>query len=651
MTSKWFLIPLCFFLASCGGNNSSDDSLGDLESYDKAALVKLVEAGKQAKAVKVIRAREQLQMAGVDDFLVLADIYIAALNGAGAQVAVEKARSVGGLRSFTATKMASSYLLQGRLKDAKEELQIVAMTGPDALDALLMQGQIAFAEHKPDDARRFYGFAAEIAPDSFRVNTALALLEFNERNLEKARAEAKEALSKNPDTPIPDFVLGNVSRLEGEIDDSVEHFEKSLEIDDEYTYSKIELIGAYLDAGRNKDAQELLDKVALIAPNNSMVKFYIAYFQAEKGDWAGAEETLLRAGNLLRTNPSAAKLYGMVEYSLKKYGYAADYLQIYLKSRPNDRMIRIMAADSLRHVGFPEMALALLSPLLQEGEKDGSGFAQAGVVANAIGKPAEAQKYFEEAAKKLPEALKENEPDRYEKLLANLKFNEALADYEAGNIDEAFAKMAALPKGVIPLEIQYEAVARMELEQGDYDGAIQTAAQLRDIMPDSALASNIEGVAALRAGDPAKAVEAFNRVIKLNADYTSAFKNRASANMQLGQFNNALEDLEFLTQRYENNAELLDMLGRTYLELGQHSNARRALEQAHKQAPNSVTITADYGEALAREGAYKEAIKQAESALKLAIASPVLKENKELMKMLNANIAEYKLALTKEQGL
>jgi len=628
-------------LSACGDSSTTSSGhgdLGDLTAYDAGSLRKLIDEGQTAKALDVIRERDQRRLATIPDYLILADIYLERLNGVAAQVAIEKARFSGALGKVTALKMAHALMLQRKFDEAEKELFLVELTSKDGFDALLMQGQIALENGKVEQARKLYSFAHDIEPNNSKVDIQLAILEISQGNWELAKQAAEKAAQADSNDAAPLYLLGAISRQEREAEIAATYLQKALVLSPDYFSAKLELIGAYIDLEQREKAEEMLVDVVSVAPQNTLAQFYIAFLEAEESNWGAAEELLLRTGELLKTFLPAKRLYGHVTFHLGKHEIAAGYLQQVLKSVPGDRLTRLALAESLRKTGRADEALAILMPTLGSDQQDVVAQTQAGAANMALGNLELAKQHHENAVKLAQETDVQDEA-----LLSSLKDNQAVAEFAAGNHKIAIDLMKKITEGDKGTVRQMTALANMQIDTGDLAGAIRTTAKLKKQAPEEAVVYNLEGSIAYRMDKLDTAVATLSKALTINPDYPSALKNRALTYSKQEKYDLARADLDRLAPMAPQDGQVHGMLGDANLALDDFPAAIRAYEQARKLIPTSPSYAANHAHALGLAGFYKEALVAADEALKLA------PKNKALQKYLQPLVKKYKKAAKKKE--
>jgi len=643
-----FGLGFALLLAACGDSNELGLDSNELAAYDRAALEALVNDGATEKAIQIIRAKEQLKIAKPDDFLTLAGIYLSQLNGVAAQVAVEKARAAGALDAQTALQMGSAFMLQRRLNDAKQELRNVKLSGRDGFESLMLQADIAVQEGDIALARKMYGFAAETERASARVDLGLALLEFGEDNLEAAKLAADKALSKEADNAMAHYLLGAIARLEGQPDLALDLLFKATAKQPNNIHALLEMTAAYLDVGKQEEAERVLDAAMALAPQYSLTQFYVAFLHAQKGELREAQDILLRTGDLLTVYPAASRLFGLVSYQLENYSAASKYLQIFLEKNPSDRQVRLALAESFVKTGFGDKSLAVLEPLTSDDVQDAEAQAAAGAANAVMGNGKLAAENFRKAvtfAIGAEDGALDDEESR--NIRGGLIASQAMAEYAAGNLGKAIELLSGL-EDIGLLSVEYmTSIANMQLQAERYEDALATANRLIAREGGEAVGHNVKGAVYYRMGKAADTVEATSKALALVPDYQSALKNRAYAYSMLGNYAAAKADLKVLVSKVAMDGQLFAKLGHTHLMLGEFAEARTALEQARKLLPRSAVVAANYGYALMQLAAYDEAIAQTQAALALATDETMKEDLRQTINTLKD--AKTKQAAAKEQ--
>jgi predicted Zn-dependent protease len=118
----------------------------------------------------------------------------------------------------------------------------------------------------------------------------------------------------------------------------------------------------------------------------------------------------------------------------------------------------------------------------------------------------------------------------------------------------------------------------------------------------------VEGLLALRAGDPATALERSNRAIAAGSLQLESRLVRAAALGALGRFDEARGALDTLRARMPGNPEVESLWGQYLLATGHPADARPVLERAFSLFPEDADVAFALGMACADTRAATEAI-------------------------------------------
>jgi Tfp pilus assembly protein PilF len=135
---------------------------------------------------------------------------------------------------------------------------------------------------------------------------------------------------------------------------------------------------------------------------------------------------------------------------------------------------------------------------------------------------------------------------------------------------DAIAALAILQQGYVLLQ------------QGQYDAALSRFQDADRTSPGNATTANMIGVCYLNKLEYDKALEAFNRALKLKADYTDARNNRGATYLAADQYRMAEVDFVAVLAdpTYTHRWEVYYNLGMTYLLRGQLGSAKDNFRRA-----------------------------------------------------------------------
>ena len=146
-----------------------------------------------------------------------------------------------------------------------------------------------------DAARSEIEKAQRAAPDPVVFATAAAEISYWAHDYDRAIELCNNAIKKHPDQVGPYFILGRTLRAQKRFPEAIVAFQKEAEITDRDSGLLMDLASAYLAAGREKDAQPLVDEVKGRVGKMYVPVYQIAAYYVRRGDHDEAMRWLQQA--------------------------------------------------------------------------------------------------------------------------------------------------------------------------------------------------------------------------------------------------------------------------------------------------------------------------------------------------------------------
>ena len=165
--------------------------------------------------------------------------------------------------------LALVHLREGNLEEAMTVLHEILNAGHGSPDVLYFVGEVYLRMDHLDDAERFFRKSLEGNPSFLRAREKLAHVLMKRGELEEAE-ELLEAL----ETDFADLykIKGDLKFHRGDIDSALSLYRKSLEINSEYGEAVISLAMTLRRKGLEKEAEEILQKLVEIDPENVLAR-------------------------------------------------------------------------------------------------------------------------------------------------------------------------------------------------------------------------------------------------------------------------------------------------------------------------------------------------------------------------------------------
>ena len=204
----------------------------------------------------------------------------------------------------------------------------------------------------------------------------------------------------------------------------------------------------------------------------------------------------------------------------------------------------------------------------------------------------------------------------------NKAITEAYRLQRVGKIDEAIEKWHAI--AIVTEDVDddlainvwfaighlHQVEARAEQALSAYDRAIQ-------LDPDNVTAYVNRGTVNIELGQYKEAVSDFDEAIRLNPSYADAYVNRGTVNIELGQYKEAVSDFDEAIRLNPSYADAYVNRGTVNIELGQYRAAIADFNRALLMQPNDAKAYINRGTVNIELGQYKEAVSDFDEAIRL----------------------------------
>jgi putative PEP-CTERM system TPR-repeat lipoprotein len=449
----------------------------------------------------------------------LGEIYLRVGNGPSAEKEFVAAMRRGANDTTLKILLARSYLLQGKNKEALEEVSGDVTDEEVRPDALIVRGQALLGLRDFDKARTALIEADKLRPEDVRAKIGLAQSYVSQGKIKEGEAEIDEALGRKPESVEALVLKGELRRLNKDLDGAVQQFDKAVTVNDQNLLARLGRAASLIDLGKDQDAQTDLDVVFRRVPKHPLASYLQALVLAKKKDYAAAQETLQQAGPLLDNHMPSVFLRGAVSYALNQYEQAVASLERYTQAVPtNDRARKLLGATLVRKREAAR-AIEVLEPLVNDETKDAQLLTLLGSAYMQVGKFNEGTAYFSRASEAAPD-------------VASIRMQQALGSLAQGESEAAVGQL----ENAINLDPEARQasvlLALVKLRQRDFDGALVAAKRLQEQMKDNPLADNLIGAAYLGKGDRKAARETFEAALGKKSDFHPARMNLAQLDLQ-----------------------------------------------------------------------------------------------------------------------
>ncbi len=574
-------------LGGCSRDESTATLLAEAKQYQqkgdqKAALIQLKNA--VAKSPEDVEAR-----------MALGTLYVETGDPVSAEKELRKAASLGGAAERVLPELARALQMQGKFKEALDELkpELVAKSAP----LLALRGDALLAQNQQADAKKAYEAALALQPNSGAALTGLARHALVNRDGEAAERYAVEATTKDANNPEVWMFRGGMLRATGKADEAVQAFDKVLALRPQDRNANVEKAYIRIEQGKYAEARAEIEAGRKAAPNSLTVIHAQALVDYTEGKYPEARESLQK---ILKSAPEhlpSILLSGAVELNLGANGQAEAYLRKYLAADPNNLYARKLLAQALLKGSQPGDAVAALAPAL-DNTNDPQLLALAGesyMQARDFGK---ATALFEKAAKLAPDAAV---------LHTSLGLSRLSQGDNAKAIDELERAAELDPKSPRALT----ALVQAELGLKHYDKALAAVAKLEQAQPENPQTQNLKASVYLAKGDVPAARAAFEKALQLQPTFFPAAANLAQLDLREQKPDAARKRFEALLEKDKKNFGAMAALADLAMLQQKPDEATTWLEKAQAENPDAIP-------AVLKLGSHYLATKQEQKALTLA---------------------------------
>ena len=474
---------------------------------------------------------------------------------------------------------------------------------PPDLQEHLRAAQSDLDSEKYADAARELRAAIAIHPEIHGAYYQLGLALYRLNDFKESEKAFTKELSFQPPDPYSLYYLGRIRADQGQREQSISFFEKSLDAG-EVLDVRQRLGSAYLALGRLDQAIRFLEVSVRARPEDGSVHYLLARAYQQKGRAAQAKIEFDAAARWkAKFRDDMISLSGL-RSALAANNQAEAEARTRELAGSNDSDILLASATALGQAGLHQEAVPFLSktislnPAIPEAHYD---LARAYI---ALDNRSAAMPELEKAV--------EIKPEFYEAqlLLGTLLADEGQSDLAIKHLRGAVQVRADNPKLLMMLGLQYYQHGYF----ADAIGVLQKASALEPQNPDprylliEAYYRNFE----------------YERALALARETLARFPDRALSHYHLGaQLNNfsrlaeARQQLEMALAKDPGLVEAQSMLGDVLFKMGKADDSLKYFRQALATDPKLMDAQAGLGKALIQLRRYPEAAGAMEEALKI----------------------------------
>lgn len=378
--------------------------------------------------------------------------------------------------------------------------------------------------------------------------TSLAAAHALQRETDKARAAAEEALKLRPGYAPATIVLVRLKALEGDIDGAIAMadsviaadpandragvvkgelllagkrdaegalaaFRQVLKVNPNSVPARVAATNILFQLKRNEDARAEFELLKKQAPRHPETLFFEAQLAFADKDFKRTRELtdlILRA---MPDNVRVLELAGAAAFRTNSFVQAETFLAKALKLAPKQLLTRHMLAQTYLRSGQAAKALEALQPAL-DGTPEATTLSLAGEAHLQLGDAKRSEEAFQRALKIAPQDNR-------------VRTSAAMAQMARGNTAAAAAELEAVAAGDSGPRADL-ALVSARLRQNDTAGALKAIDGLEKKMPDQALPLQLRGRVLAMRKDTAGARRAYEAALAKDPTYFAAVASLAA---------------------------------------------------------------------------------------------------------------------------
>jgi eukaryotic-like serine/threonine-protein kinase len=267
------------------------------------------------------------------------------------------------------------HVEQGNKALGIQELQQARELDPRSADIRAAMGEAYRMQGRLADAKNELQTAIDLAPDNWRWYYLLAALQIDAGDFKSAETQLRTALEKTPDNPRVLYNLGLVYRKQGRLEEASKAYQDAFKLDSSYFQAAMALATVMMLQQHYDDAIAIYKRSAEMRPADWTTWGNLAAAQEFTG--SNPEEAarsyrkaIELAAPQLKANPDdpfmvsrLGKFYG----SIHDAAHALPLLRKSLVLAPNDPDLLERVAEAYELLGQRDQALKLVSKALQLG--------------------------------------------------------------------------------------------------------------------------------------------------------------------------------------------------------------------------------------------------------------------------------------------
>jgi len=488
----------------------------------------------------------------------------------------------------------NAYFEAGMIEEAYEDFSQVLRLDPYNADAYYQRGRTNLILDRKSVAINDLSQAIELAPDLADAYYQRALVWLARENEEKALDDLTACLRIEPRHQDALIQRADLCYELGQYDNAITDYSRSIELNPGYTEAYINRGKILLARGDAQGAVADFDRATLVnleqAPDSYREQYANAYFLRGMNHLGNVEfdEALEDFARTLRLEPDRVEALlnrGSLYLRRKEYNKALADFSTVVTLKPEEAAPYDTRAHAYYIKGDYQAAVQDYLTALQNDPQYVPAYVNFAWLLSTC--PDEQYRNGKQAIGHATVACKFTEYKEY-KILDTL----AAAHAEAGNWQEAVRWQARVVAMAPPQERPtfFARYNRYREQQPYRDEERDSTSRSDPLHPDNLY---LKANGYFHAGEFEKAIEEFDKVIRLAPDRSEAYYKRGKSAEELGRLDSAVADYEQTVRLDPNHAPAYTGLALVYFDQGEYAQARQYYTEATRVDPTYVPAYAN----------------------------------------------------------
>ena len=503
-------LTLALFVVACGGDKP-ETLLASARDY-------LAKDDAKAAVIQIKNVLQKTPDSPEARFL-LGKALLKSGDPVGAEVELRKAIDAKYPADDVVPLLAQALLATGQTKKMLAELGKTELSAPEAkadLQTSIATAQAALGQM--DKARAAIDAALAIKPDHAPTMMMKARVLMADRDVPGAMALVDAVLVKDDKNHEGWKLKGDILTSQQDAEQSLVAYRKAVAAKPDFGAAHAAVIAALMRQDKIDEAGTQLEAMKKALPGNPQTFLSEAEVLYQKKDFKGARDAVQEVLKVAPNHPKALLIAGSAYYQLNSLGQAEEYLAKAFKLAPGSPIVRrILAVIHLRS-GQPAKALAMIEPLLEDGDGDSGLQSLAGDIYMQSGNALKAEEYFRRAA-----ALDPKNSTKQTKV--------ALSHLAEGKSDQAFGELERIAAGDSGISADMALIASA-VKKRDFTRAMKSIDGLEKKQPDNPLVHALRGAVFVAKGDIAAGRASLEKALSLKPAYFPAAASLASLDLK-----------------------------------------------------------------------------------------------------------------------